>query len=180
MTHSPDETRALGVRLGRAAEAGDVFLLDGEFGSGKTVLVQGLAEGLEVPTSVTSPSFVIVNQHHGRLTLYHVDLYRVDRLDPEMEDTVADVVDAGGVTAIEWPRVLPDQFRQGATLVSFSVAPGDQRRITLETPHPRLARASDETAVAASASPSATQAPRHASRARSRGGRVRGRREAPA
>src|SRR5690349_5490741 len=65
----PEQTRALGERLGAAAQAGDVFLLDGEFGSGKTVLVQGLALGLGVATPVGSPSFVIINEHVGRLRL---------------------------------------------------------------------------------------------------------------
>src|SRR5215216_3633982 len=128
---SADETRAIGVRLGEAVQPGDVFLLEGEFGSGKTVLVQGLAEGLGVTSYVASPSFVIVNQHTGRLTLYHVDLYRADRLDPELEDTVADVIEAGGVTAVEWPQLLPASLRQGATLIRFERRPGDERQLTI-------------------------------------------------
>jgi tRNA threonylcarbamoyladenosine biosynthesis protein TsaE len=140
---SADETRAIGVQLGQAAEPGDVFLLEGEFGAGKTVLVQGLAEGLGVTTYVASPSFVIVTQHTGRLTLYHVDLYRADCLDPELEDTVADVVEAGGVTAIEWPQLLPPSLRQGATVVRFERRPDDERHLTVETLREPLARSVD-------------------------------------
>jgi tRNA threonylcarbamoyladenosine biosynthesis protein TsaE len=143
VTESPGETRALGARLGAAAQPGDVFLLEGEFGSGKTVLVQGIAEGLGVESYVASPSFVIVNQHTGRLTLYHVDLYRAERLDPELEDTVADVIEAGGVTAIEWPRVLPDALRKDATLICFSRPREEARLIVLDTPHQRLADATE-------------------------------------
>ena len=141
VTTAPDQTCALGARIGATAEAGDTFLLEGEFGTGKTVFVQGLAAGLGVTSYVSSPSFVIVNQHQGRLTLYHVDLYRIERLDPEIEDTVADVIEAGGVAAIEWPGLLPSELRQGATLVRFRPGEGDTRIIDLETLHGRLALA---------------------------------------
>jgi tRNA threonylcarbamoyladenosine biosynthesis protein TsaE len=148
VTSDPEQTRALGARLGAATEVGDVFLLEGPFGSGKTVLVQGLAAGLGVETYVSSPSFVLVNQHVGRLTLYHVDLYRIERLDPEMEDTVADAIESGGVTCIEWPQLLPPDLRRGATLVHFERGEGDQRAIELATDQQRLADALAEPLVA--------------------------------
>ncbi len=76
VTRSPDETRAAGERLGRVLGAGDVVLLDGELGAGKTVFAQGLAIGLGVPVErrVASPTFTIVNEHAGRVPLYHIDL----------------------------------------------------------------------------------------------------------
>ena len=143
VTCGPDHTRGLGRRLGEVAEAGDAFLLEGEFGSGKTVLVQGLAEGLGVETFVASPSFVIVNQHQGRLPLQHVDLYRVEHLDPELEDTVADALAAGGVTAIEWPQLLPESLRRGGTVIHLSLGEGEERMIVLQTSHERLAWAAE-------------------------------------
>src|SRR5919202_5627623 len=94
--------RALGWALGRAAERGDLFLLEGPFGAGKTTLVQGLAAGLEVGTPVSSPSFVIEHQHAGRLPLVHIDLYRLERLDTEVLESLEehlyaeDAVTAGG------------------------------------------------------------------------------------
>jgi tRNA threonylcarbamoyladenosine biosynthesis protein TsaE len=141
----PDETRAVGERLGRAAEAGDFFLLEGSFGSGKTVLVQGLAAGLGVPTQVTSPSFVLINQHQGRLTLYHIDLFRAERLDRELEETVADATEAGGVTAIEWPALLPADLRVGATVIRFETGPDERRHLVVETESERLHRAAAAT-----------------------------------
>src|SRR6185295_3252586 len=97
---------------------GDVFLLKGAFGVGKTVLVQGLAAGLGVEGAVTSPSFVLMVQHRGRLPLYHVDLYRLDgRLDDEMLDTLEDADDGGGVCAIEWPEALPQDLKRGTTSI---------------------------------------------------------------
>lgn len=143
VAETPAETRAIGARLGAAAAAGDVFLLEGAFGAGKTVLVQGLAAGLGVETPVTSPSFVIVRQHQGRLPLYHVDLYRAERLDPELEATVADALEAGGVTCLEWPQLLPEDLRRGATLISLAPADDGARLIVLETDQQRLADAAD-------------------------------------
>lgn len=77
-TKSPEETFSLGVRIGERLIGGEVLLLSGELGAGKTVLARGIAEGLGTdPEEVTSPSFTLVNRYVGRLTIFHVDLYRL-------------------------------------------------------------------------------------------------------
>src|ERR1700704_276934 len=124
--------RALGRALGRAAVAGDRFLLEGPFGAGKTTFVQGLAEGLDVPTPVSSPSFVIENQYRGRLMLYHVDLYRLERVEPELWESLEEHLYGDGVTAVEWAERLPHALREGATLVRF-VLREDGRSVELTT-----------------------------------------------
>ena len=102
-SRSPAETRRLGARLGRLLQAGDVLLLQGELGSGKTVLAQGIGEGLAVREPVKSSSFVLLNEYHGRLTLYHADLYRLN--DPtEVAELALEEVAAPGVLAVEWPE----------------------------------------------------------------------------
>src|SRR5439155_18406996 len=79
-TRSEDETRAEGRALARVLRAGDVVLLSGDLGMGKTVFARGLAQGLGVPDEeVRSPSFTLVNRYRGPVTLYHIDLYRIDR-----------------------------------------------------------------------------------------------------
>jgi tRNA threonylcarbamoyladenosine biosynthesis protein TsaE len=134
---TPECMRALGRTLGKAAVAGDRFLLEGPFGAGKTTFVQGLAEGLDVATPVSSPSFVIENQYRGRLRLYHVDLYRLERVEPELWESLEEHLYGDGVTAVEWAERLPDQLRDGATLVRFELRePG--RRIALVSPDERL------------------------------------------
>ena len=139
---SPDETRRLGAALGAAARPGDVFLLDGAFGVGKTALVQGLARGLGVEGYVSSPSFIMLNEHRGRLRLYHVDLYRLEgRLDPETLDALDEAFDADGVAAVEWPEGLPPELRAGATVVGIEALDETTRAITLTTPSHRLADA---------------------------------------
>jgi len=105
---SPEETEQLGAALGAVVRPGDVIGLRGDLGSGKTAFVRGLARGLAVgEEDISSPSFVIVAEHRGRLPLYHIDLYR---LDPKAEDVEAlrDVVYGRGVSAIEWVERLPE------------------------------------------------------------------------
>src|SRR3954463_8784077 len=141
-TRSADETRRIGQALGEAARPGDVLLLKGDFGVGKTVLVQGLAAGLGVVEDVTSPSFVLMAEHQGRLRLYHVDLYRLDgRLDDEMLDNLAASQDAGGVCAIEWPGALPADLRVGATSITLTAPSESSREIAIESPDERMVQA---------------------------------------
>ncbi|MCA1587750.1 MAG: tRNA (adenosine(37)-N6)-threonylcarbamoyltransferase complex ATPase subunit type 1 TsaE [Chloroflexi bacterium] len=99
---SPDHTRELGRRLGTAAAPGIVLALFGPLGAGKTQLAKGVAEGLAVSGVVNSPTFVLMNEHHGRMPLYHIDAYRLD--DPE-EAIAAGLLDerqSDGVTVVEW------------------------------------------------------------------------------
>lgn len=106
---SPAATQRLGARLGRVVGAGDVVALVGPLGAGKTAFVQGLARGLEVTSArVASPTFTIVNEHAGRLPLYHVDLYRLD--DPgELEEIgFGEYLARGGVTVVEWFDRFPE------------------------------------------------------------------------
>lgn len=101
-THSEDQTLALGEQLGRALSAGDVVLLHGELGAGKTRFVQGIALGLQTTQTPRSPTFVLVNRLQGRLTLHHCDLYRLNGPD-EVEDLgLRELADAGDVVVVEW------------------------------------------------------------------------------
>lgn len=134
----PDETRGLGQRLGRAALPGDVLLLEGDFGSGKTTFVQGLAAGLRVEDEVTSPSFVLVHEHAGQPRLYHLDLYRLERLDEETLELVADAFEAGGVSAVEWPGLLPPELRRAAATIRFARLDEARREIEVSSTLPRL------------------------------------------
>jgi tRNA threonylcarbamoyladenosine biosynthesis protein TsaE len=107
-----EETRHLGVRLGRALAAGDVVALVGPLGSGKTTFAQGVAEGLEVPAArhVASPTFALVNEHPGRVPFVHADLYRIERPE-ELRELGLEAGYDQAATAIEWadrfPGVIP-------------------------------------------------------------------------
>jgi tRNA threonylcarbamoyladenosine biosynthesis protein TsaE len=101
-SRSPEQTRKIGARLGELAQAGDVFLLVGELGAGKTCLTQGIARGLDIGDYTLSPSFVIMREFYGRLPLYHIDLFRLDHLE-EIEDLgLDDYLYGSGVCVVEW------------------------------------------------------------------------------
>lgn len=103
-TRTPSETRRLGERIGRRLRGGDVVLLSGELGAGKTVLAQGIARGMGVAEAVKSSSFVIQNEYDGAsLRLYHADLYRLE--DPaQVAELALDEMATRGVLVVEWPE----------------------------------------------------------------------------
>ena len=101
-SHSLEQTQLLGSYLGELAQKGDAFLLVGDLGTGKTCLIQGIARGLGVEEYAFSPSFVIVRQYHGRLPLYHVDLYRLDRVEEIADLGLEEYLYGDGVCVIEW------------------------------------------------------------------------------
>ena len=101
-SYSPEQTRLLGSYLGRLAQRGDVFLLVGGLGAGKTCLVQGIAYGLGIKEYAFSPSFVIVREYHGRLPLYHVDLYRLDHVEEIADLGLEEYLYGDGVCVVEW------------------------------------------------------------------------------
>lgn len=111
VTRSREETIAVGERLGAALEAGDVLVLTGDLGAGKTQLTKGIAAGMGVDADVTSPTFTIEMVYEGvRMPLYHFDLYRLDDAD-QLEDTgIFDVLGTDGVCAIEWGEQFSDEI----------------------------------------------------------------------
>jgi tRNA threonylcarbamoyladenosine biosynthesis protein TsaE len=130
-TRSEAETAAAARDVAARLGAGDVVLLFGDLGAGKTAFVKGLAEGLGVPADqVSSPTFTLVQEYRGgRLPLFHVDLYRLD--DPrEVDDLGLDEIAADGVLAIEWAEKLP-RATSGAIVVRIEHGDGDTRRLTV-------------------------------------------------
>jgi tRNA threonylcarbamoyladenosine biosynthesis protein TsaE len=143
-TAAPEETRAIGQALGSHAQAGAMLALIGPLGAGKTELAKGVAEGLGVTSVVNSPTFVLMNEHSGRLRLFHIDAYRLD--DPE-EAVAAGLFDdrqAAGVAVVEWADRLADRLpaeRLELTLVPEADG-SDRRQISwraLGAAHQRLA-----------------------------------------
>ena len=128
-THSEEDTEAVARQFATSLRAGDVVLLAGNLGAGKTAFVRGLADGLGVsPDDVSSPTFTLVHEYRGgRLTLYHVDLYRLDRA--ATADLGLEELGVGdGVLAIEWPDRLTHAL-PGASRVEIEVVDETTRRI---------------------------------------------------
>ena len=140
---SPEETRRIAAALGAKCHGGEIFLLYGDLGAGKTCFVQGLAEGLEVKPElrVTSPTFTIHAEYPGRLVLNHLDLYRLEEavmLDGlGIEDMLADTA---AVTAAEWPEMLEPMVGMARMDVRIDDAGEGRRTIELSAYGRRLSR----------------------------------------
>ncbi|MBN1591678.1 MAG: tRNA (adenosine(37)-N6)-threonylcarbamoyltransferase complex ATPase subunit type 1 TsaE [Candidatus Coatesbacteria bacterium] len=108
-TECADETMELGSRLARSLNPGDVVLLSGELGAGKTVLAKGIAAGLGIDVAlVNSPSFTLMNVYKGSLQMVHLDLYRIDDLEQAEQAGLLDSFASNGIVVIEWPERLGD------------------------------------------------------------------------
>lgn len=130
-TRSPEETLALGRRIGEQLRGGEIFLLRGDLGAGKTVFAKGIAAGLGIqPDDVTSPSFTLVNAHEGRSRFYHIDLYRLDFGSQENLGLPEILDDGNGVTAIEWAERL-NVVPAGAIDIEMSYVSDCERRIRI-------------------------------------------------
>jgi tRNA threonylcarbamoyladenosine biosynthesis protein TsaE len=130
-TFDPSETESVGAELAGALREGDVVLVRGELGAGKTTLVRGAARALGVTDPVTSPSFSIGHRYRARdeLTVSHIDLYRLAGLDDEDPDLLADYLGDGRIAFIEWPPDSERELAQARVEVSLAHAGDDRRRI---------------------------------------------------
>lgn len=111
---SPEETTALGEVLGRLFRGGEVICLTGDLGAGKTHFAKGVAKGLGINETVTSPTFTLINEYTGRLPLYHVDAYRLEDPEEAYDLGLEEYIYGDGVTLIEWPdrvaELLPEDY----------------------------------------------------------------------
>ena len=134
VTHSREETEALGARLAAALTGGLVVAFTGDLGAGKTAFVSGMARALGVEERVTSPTFTIVNEYEGgRLPLFHFDMYRLDSADELFHIGWEDYLARGGVCAVEWSENVEEAIENDAVRVSIVRGDGDDDRlITIE------------------------------------------------
>ncbi|MCX8102987.1 MAG: tRNA (adenosine(37)-N6)-threonylcarbamoyltransferase complex ATPase subunit type 1 TsaE [Candidatus Bipolaricaulota bacterium] len=129
-----DETRRFAAQLVSELQPGDCVLLIGELGVGKTTFVQGLAQGLGITEPVRSPTFVLMHEYHGRISLYHFDAYRIKNLDELREIGFEDTVRSPGITVIEWGEKTEKLLPWGCWRVSIELLPNQMRRIRVERP----------------------------------------------
>jgi tRNA threonylcarbamoyladenosine biosynthesis protein TsaE len=129
-TSSAAETEAVGARLAERLRPGDVVVLSGEVGAGKTTLIRGACRALGVGGPVTSPTFTIGQRYPGRVPVSHLDLYRLADLEREDPALLEDYLDAAAIAFVEWPAVAEPQLAgREALAVRLSHAGGDRRRI---------------------------------------------------
>ena len=129
-THSPEQTRRLGRFIGGLAQGNDLYLLKGNLGTGKTHLVQGIAFGLGIREYACSPSYMIAREYHGRLALYHLDLYRLDHIEEITDLGLDEYFRADAVCAIEWAEKGSGVLPQDNLTIELEHLPTDLREIT--------------------------------------------------
>ena len=138
-TLSEDETLDLGRTVGRSLKGGELILLEGDLGHGKTVFARGIASGAGLPEDeVSSPSFTLVHEYRGgRVPLFHIDLYRLDAPDEQVAALgIEEILSAGGVVLVEWGDKLPPFLKRGATTVRIHDFGEGARRIEI-LPEPK-------------------------------------------
>lgn len=138
-TNSPEETFALGEKIGTEAQPGQLYTLIGDLGVGKTVLTQGIAKGLGIEEPICSPTFTIVQVYEeGRMPFYHFDVYRIGDIEEMDEIGYEDYFYGQGMTMVEWANlieeILPDSYQQ-ITIEKDPEKGFDYRKITIEEVH---------------------------------------------
>ena len=138
-TNSPEETFALGEKIGTEAQPGQLYTLIGDLGVGKTVLTQGIAKGLGIEEPICSPTFTIVQVYEeGRMPFYHFDVYRIGDIEEMDEIGYEDYFYGEGLTMVEWANlieeILPDSYQQ-ITIEKDPEKGFDYRKITIEEVH---------------------------------------------
>jgi tRNA threonylcarbamoyladenosine biosynthesis protein TsaE len=128
-TASVDDTRALAAELAPLLQPDDLLLLAGQLGAGKTAFVQGLGRGLGVVEPITSPAFVLVRSYPGRLTLNHLDVYRLEQMQELVDLGIGEMLDEGGVSAIEWGDAVVPGLPTDRLEVRLEPGAGDDERM---------------------------------------------------
>ncbi len=129
-TKNINETRALGETLGKLAKEGMIFTLYGNLGAGKTSLTQGIARGLNIEKTINSPTFNILKIYNGRLTLNHIDAYRLEGLHQDLG--FEEQLDGNGLTVIEWPDYIKELIGEKYLKITVSINDDDSRTVKLE------------------------------------------------
>lgn len=129
-TTSVDATRELAAALAPLIRPGDIVVLSGDLGAGKTAFVQGLGRGLGVQDRITSPTFTLVHEYDGgRLPIHHLDVYRLGQLSEALDLGLAEMLDTGGVVLIEWGDVITPVLPRDLLEVRLSFGAGDDDRV---------------------------------------------------
>ena len=131
-SHSPEQTQQIGFAIGEMASPGDLILLRGDLGAGKTCLTQGIAWGLGFEDYASSPSFVLVKEYRGRLNLYHIDLYRLDDVEEINGLGLDEYLGSSGICVIEWAERAFSSFLEEHLMVTIEHLAENERHLRFE------------------------------------------------
>lgn len=132
LSHSEEETRQVGYRLGKLCKPGMVISLRGSLGAGKTVLAKGLAQALGITEQIVSPTFTLIQQYEGTLPLFHMDLYRISGTEEFEGIGGEELLYSDGVTLIEWSEKIAELLPDSTLYVDIRIMPNQDRAITLQ------------------------------------------------
>lgn len=132
ISESEEDTDLFGQKIGEIVEPGQVILLAGELGAGKTLMTQGICKGLGVDEDVTSPTYRLINEYEGDLPVYHMDLYRLDDVEDLYELGFEEYVERDGVIIVEWPDLAYDLLPPDFVYIKIYITGDNQREINLE------------------------------------------------
>ncbi len=127
-TSSPEETAVLATTLAETAEPGDLLVLVGDLGAGKTAFSKAYGKALGVDERMTSPTFTLARQYEGRLTLHHLDVYRLEQMSEVLDLDLPDLLESGGVVLIEWGDAIMPMLPQDFLEIRFTFGEGDDDR----------------------------------------------------
>ena len=125
---SPKDTQSIGEIIGRNAKPGQIYLLTGNIGAGKTCLVQGILWGLDNPDYVRSPTFIIATEYTGKIPLFHIDLYRIDPPFSTEELGIDEYLYGNGITVIEWAEKAPHLFKDDHIHINIDISEEENQR----------------------------------------------------
>ena len=129
VSSSPVMTEAIGEKIASQLKGGEVIALFGSMGMGKTAFTRGLARGLGIESGVSSPTFALVHEYHGRMTVYHFDMYRVSGWDDLYSTGFFDYLDTGAVLVIEWSENIEAALPQDAIRIEIELGANENERI---------------------------------------------------
>ena len=133
LTKSPQETEALGEEIAQEVSIGAIVLLFGELGTGKTTLARGICRSLQISSQVKSPSFIIVNTYSGKVTVYHIDLYRIRESNPTLTGELLEYIwDKDAIKIVEWAERIPGEIvPKNAIKITLERISKSERKITI-------------------------------------------------
>lgn len=127
------ETIDLGKKLGKLLKPGDVIALDGTLAAGKTYFTKGIAQGLDIPDTVNSPTFTLISEYAGRLPLYHFDVYRLDGIEDFENLGAEELLYGDGVCVIEWSEKIHSLLPKNTIYIKIDIIQNNLRKITIRT-----------------------------------------------
>lgn len=131
LSHHVDKTLEIGKTIGGLLRKGDIVSLRGPLGAGKTIIAKGIALALNIEEPVTSPTYTLIQEYHGNLTLYHMDLYRIDSIEDFEMLGAEEMLYGEGITLIEWSEVVEDLLPENTIRITISIEKNQQRTISV-------------------------------------------------